>query len=159
MVNQNWAACRRGDVLSVVERRLIGDHTRCSWHIVGPTKEAHPYEWWPRHFHCEDPGEQTGPSAQFLDQIDSSAITSLKALGKLFPSSVCLPHTTNTELTTSCVCQTRWEAPGTKPSPQGLLGRSAGTPDTPPAQVLCKLAGIQMLIVMIIMDLAAGATQ
>lgn len=39
-------------------------------------------------------GSRQDLSAQFLDQIDSSAITSLKALGKLFPLSVCLPHTT-----------------------------------------------------------------
>lgn len=41
----------------------------------------------------------------------------------------------------------------------GVAGTWSGHPDAPPAQVLCKLAGIQMLIVTIIMDLAAGATQ
>lgn len=101
----------------------------------------------------EDLRKQKGPSAQVYNEIYFPAITSFAVLEKPV-STVCLLSSCDKHrLNILCVpdllggCKHKALTPG--------LRDEAWT--HPPAQALCKRSGIQMLIVMIIMDSEVGA--
>lgn len=136
---------------AVCSRRVRRDHTPGPGMFWDPLRQPSPTN----DGRSTPPGEGPGGRRTRSPVVGLNVLfcPSVRPWESPFPQSGCLPQATNTELTTSQVCQTRSEAWKTKPSP-GV----AGTQGPGPPQALCKRRGIQMLILPILMDAEVGAS-